>query len=210
MTARIRRDLAPARPTRRAALAGVAGLAALALASCGSSEKKPADAGEKKEEKKGGADQGLKITDPWVKAADSGMTAAFMTIHNPGPSELALKAAQCDFAGVVELHEVSGGTMHKTKGDLPIPAGGDLVLKPGGYHIMFMDLKKPLKAGDNADFTLEFADGSTQKVSAVIKDYAGAKENYGDGHGASDGGGEHKGHDHGDHKGHDHEDHEGH
>ena len=128
------------------------------------------------------------VTDPWVKAAEQGMTGAFGTITNPGSEDLVLVAASTSVATSMELHETVGdGTgnmvMQEVDGGFTIPAGGELVLKPGGDHLMLMGLTAPVQAGDELEFTLEFADGSTVTFTAVAKDFAGANEQYGGNHG---------------------------
>ncbi|QAY64771.1 copper chaperone PCu(A)C [Xylanimonas allomyrinae] len=127
----------------------------------------------------------LSVADPWVKAAESGMTAAFGTLTNDGADDATVVSAASDVAGEVQLHETvidsSGqGTMREKDGGFLVPAGGTFDLEPGGDHVMLMDLKAPLEAGDQVTFTLAFADGSTLDVTAPVKDYAGANESYDD------------------------------
>lgn len=123
------------------------------------------------------------VSDAWVKAADSGMSAAFGTLHNDSKSDVTLVSATSPASSMLQLHETvadaSGAMVMKEKdGGFVIPAGGELVLQPGGNHIMLMDLSAPLKAGEDTTFTLTFSDGSTTKFSAPVKDYSGANENY--------------------------------
>ncbi|WP_323741117.1 copper chaperone PCu(A)C [Microbacterium sp. VKM Ac-2870] len=123
------------------------------------------------------------ISDAWVKAADSGMSAAFGTLHNSSSADVTLTAATSPASSMLQLHETvadaSGAMVMKEKaGGFVIPAGGDLVLQPGGNHIMLMDLTAPLKAGAETTFTLTFSDGSATQFTAPVKDYSGANENY--------------------------------
>ena len=53
---------------------------------------------------------------------------------------------------------------------LEIPAGGSVELKPGGYHIMLIDLTRELKAGDKFDITLKFANAGDVKVTAEVRE----------------------------------------
>lgn len=106
----------------------------------------PADAGE------------VKIEDPWVRGTVVGQmaTGAFMTITAKEGG--ALVAANSPVAGVVELHtmKMEGGVM--TMRPIPrldLPAGKAVQLAPGGYHVMLMDLKQPLKAGEVVPITLK-------------------------------------------------------
>ena len=79
--------------------------------------------------------------------------------------------------------------MREKDGGFVIPAGGKLALEPGANHIMLMGLSGPLTAGSDVTFTLTFSDDSTYEVTAPVKDYSGANENY-------EGGEEHEGMDH--------------
>ena len=80
---------------------------------------------------------------------------------------------------MIELHEVTAdGIMQPIAGDVVVPAHGTFELMPGANHIMLMDLRKDLLAGDEVKFTLHLAssDGSTFSVdlTVLVKDYAGA------------------------------------
>lgn len=201
------------RPTRRAALAAAL---LLPLAACSSDPSDGSEAGGAASDGGGTSAEGLTLVDPWVKAAEEGMTSAFGTLTNATGRALQLISASTPSAGMVELHETmgdgSGGmSMQEKEGGFPIPDGGELVLEPGGDHLMLMDLSAPLRPGDEVELTLQCEDGTELVVTATVKDFAGAQEHYepegSAGSGASDGGGEHDGHDadahdadgHGDH-----------
>ena len=77
------------------------------------------------------------------------------------------------------------------EGGFPIPAGGELLLEPGGDHIMLMCLTAPLLPGDEVELVLQFEGGTEHPMTANVKDFAGAQENYGGMEEPSDGGGEH-------------------
>jgi periplasmic copper chaperone A len=133
-----------------------------------------------------------------VKAAEEGMTAAFGTLTNATDTDLVLVAATTPATDMVELHETtadgSGGmSMREKEGGFPIAAGAELVLEPGGDHIMLMDLPQALLPGDEVELTLVFSDDSEVPFTATVKDYSGAQEHYAPGE-ESDGGGEHAGH----------------
>ncbi|WP_341853970.1 copper chaperone PCu(A)C [Brachybacterium sp. GPGPB12] len=92
--------------------------------------------------------EGLTLVDPWVKAAEEGMTSAFGTLTNATGRALQLISASTPSAGMVEPHETmgdgSGGmSMQEKEGGFPVPDGGELVLEPGGDHLMLMDLAAP-------------------------------------------------------------------
>ena len=59
--------------------------------------------------------------------------------------------------------------MRPVRGGLAIPAGGAVALKPGGYHLMFMGLKRPLKKGERFPVTLRFQTAGTLKVQFAVQ-----------------------------------------
>jgi len=152
------------------------------------------------------ADAPIAVADAWVKAAESGMTAAFATLTSTADAPMRLVGARSEAAPTLQLHETasdgSGGmSMKEKEGGFEIPAGGALVLEPGGDHIMLLDLAAPLLAGDAVEIVLLFEDGAEVPFTAQIRDFTGAQEEYSsdmdgmeDSGGASDGGGEHAGH----------------
>lgn len=126
-----------ARPTCRAALAAAL---LLPLAACSSDPSDGSEAGGAASDGGGTSAERLTLVDPWVKAAEEGMTSAFGTLTNATGRALQLISASTPSAGMVELHETmgdgSGGmSMQKKEGGFPIPDGGELVLEPGGDHL---------------------------------------------------------------------------
>ncbi len=63
-------------------------------------------------------------------------------------------------------------TMQELAGGLTIPAEGEVVLEPGGLHIMMLDLAAPLETGDTFDLTLNTDDGESITVSVEVRDDA--------------------------------------
>lgn len=129
------------------------------------------------------ASESVTVTDPWVKAAEEGMTAAFGILSNPTGDDLVVVSAETEVADSAQLHETvadeSGNTtMQEVKHGFTIPAGGELALEPGGNHLMLMGLVGPVLAGEEVTFTLTFSDDSTLSFTAPVKDYSGAKEEY--------------------------------
>lgn len=124
----------------------------------------------------------LTVVDTWAKAADSGMTAAFGKVTNPGSKSVNIVAASSPVAGVVQLHEVVDKdgkmVMQQKPGGFTIAPGAALELKPGGNHLMFMGLKKPVKAGQLVPVTIILSDGSRQTITAMAKVFNGGNENY--------------------------------
>ncbi|MCZ7421256.1 copper chaperone PCu(A)C [Verrucosispora sp. WMMA2121] len=128
----------------------------------------------------------LGVRDPWVKAADEGMTAAFATLVNDSDTDVTITGAASEVSPM-ELHEMAmadGKMVMRAKQDgVVIKAKSEYKLEPGGDHLMLMDLAKPVRAGDELTFTLTFADGRTQTFRAVAKPFTGAQESYAPGHG---------------------------
>lgn len=119
-------------------------------------------------------EQQVEIKGAWVQEGPPSqtITAAFMLIENHGPDEIALLSAGTDAARVVELHkmELEDGMMRMHRVDsIKIPAGGSVELKPGGYHLMVIGLKKNLKEGDEVSFTLQFSGGIKKTVKIPVK-----------------------------------------
>ncbi len=127
----------------------------------------------------GAADQ-ISVIDPYVRMTPPGTrtTAAFMALKNAGDAEAKLVTAASSVANVTELHNHinDGGVMRMRQvKEIAVPAKGEVALKPGGYHVMLIDLKAPLKEGDHVVVTLGFADGSSKEVHAtVVRPTAGA------------------------------------
>lgn len=135
--------------------------------------------------------------DGWAKATDTEMSGVFGTIRNPGDTDLQLTVVEGDLGGSIELHETvpgaSGMMMQEREEGFVIPAGGELVLEPGGNHIMIMGLGRPITTGQQVTLTLEF-DGAEQDVTVSARDFRGGEEEYvGGGQGEMSGGTSHDG-----------------
>ncbi|MEU4281403.1 copper chaperone PCu(A)C [Nocardiopsis dassonvillei] len=169
----------------------------LTLTACGGAQEQGAAPAEEAADSAATAADAFSVTDPWIKAvtAEEGMTGVFGVLANGSDEEITVVSADYDAAGMVELHEVvsegTDATMREKEGGFPIPAGGSTTLEPGGDHIMLMELTEDLQPGAEATVTVEFSDGSTTEFTAAVKDYAGANEEYEDGHGEGHGDGEH-------------------
>lgn len=129
------------------------------------------------------AAESITVHDQWVKAAEGGMSAAFAEITNDGDRDIVLVSAASAASARMELHETvtdpaGAKTMRPKEGGFTIPAGQTLTLAPGNDHLMFIDLKEPLRTGSNTSVELHFADGSTMSFTARVRDFPGAQENY--------------------------------
>lgn len=129
----------------------------------------------------------LVITQPWSRATPGGakVAGAYLTIENKGAAADRLVGGSADVAGKFEVHEmaVSNGvmTMRPLDKGLVIEPGKTVKLAPGGYHVMLMDLKGPLKQGDKVPVTLEFEKAGKVKVSFDVQG-VGAQAPAGAGH----------------------------
>ena len=127
----------------------------------------------------------LHISSAWVKAADEGMTAAFASLHNNTGSTVVITAISTDASSSSELHETvteadHGSHMKEAAAGFTIGAAENMLLEPGGNHFMLMDLTRPLLPGEEISFTVHFDDDTTQEFTAVVKEFDGAHETYGD------------------------------
>jgi copper(I)-binding protein len=110
------------------------------------------------------------VADAWVRGTVAQQTASGMFARITSASGGRLVAASSPVAGVVEIHEMSmdGSTMRMRAlpDGLALPAGQTVELKPGGYHVMLMDLKQPLQRGQTVAVTLvvEGADGRRESL----------------------------------------------
>ncbi|SCF24985.1 hypothetical protein GA0074695_4785 [Micromonospora viridifaciens] len=179
-----RTTVAGARRRPAMLLAAAAASLAVGVAGCGSADEPSAESSPSASA--GTTTEVLGIRDPWVKAADHGMSAAFGTLVNDGDTDVTVTAVATDVSPM-ELHEMSMKdgkmVMQPRQGGIVVKAKSTHVLEPGGDHLMMMNLKQPVKAGDELTFTLTFADGRTQTFTAVAKPFTGAQENYEPGHG---------------------------
>lgn len=123
------------------------------------------------------------VVDPWVRPALAGQGATGGYLKLTAPQALKLVGARSPVAGVVEVHEMKLDKGVMTMRALPflaLPAGQEVVLKPGGHHLMLMQLKQPLKAGETVPITLLLEDAAgrrqEQAIQAAVRGAAPAAE----------------------------------
>ncbi len=112
----------------------------------------------------------IEVKDAWVREVPptSKMSAAYMVIENKGKEADRLLDAISNASKITEIHETIEGKMRRVKA-IEVPAGGKVELKPGGYHIMLINLNRPLKEGDKVEMTLKFEKSGEIKVQAPVK-----------------------------------------
>ena len=118
---------------------------------------------------------GIQVQDGWARATVEGMKmgGAFMKIKNDEAKPDVLIGGSSPVAERVEIHSHVNDNgvmrMREAKGGVPLEANAVTELKPGGYHVMFMGLKKQLKEGDKIPVTLKFKKAKPQTVNLEVK-----------------------------------------
>lgn len=118
------------------------------------------------------------VQSPYVRAMPPGqkVTGAFMVLNNTDSEARAVVGAQSAAAEVVELHthESKDGMMQMRQvSQIDIEASGSVTLKPGGLHVMLIDVKKRLNEGDEVEITLLLDNGEKLTVTAPVKTVTG-------------------------------------
>jgi hypothetical protein len=117
----------------------------------------------------------IEIKDAWVRpAAKHANSALYFTINNNGEVPDILVGAKSKSADLTEIHETfkrEGNQMGmRAVKFIAIPAKSVVELKPGGFHVMLLDLKKDFRMGNLITTILHFKHAGTRKVNAVVKD----------------------------------------
>lgn len=150
----------------------------------------------------GGDDAGVAVAGQWARTspAMASMGAAYMTLTADADDALIGVSVPADIAATAEIHEMvpaesaddsmdmgdesmDHGSMDGDSMDmgamvmqqimsLDLPAGETVELKPGGYHVMLIDLAAPLEIGQTFDITLDFETAPDQVVTVEVRDDA--------------------------------------
>jgi copper(I)-binding protein len=118
--------------------------------------------------------KGVTVVHPWARATPGGakVGGAYLEIKAAAGRGDRLIAVKSPAAGAAELHThiMENGIVRMRRVDaIAVPAGKSVVLKPGGYHLMLMDLKAPLKEGDLLKLTLVFEKAGEIEVEATVE-----------------------------------------
>ena len=116
----------------------------------------------------------IHITQPWARATPKGASsgAAYLTIANNGKAPDRVSCVSSDLSAHCQIHTMTmeNGVMkmRPVEGGLEIKPGETVTLKPGGLHVMLVNLKQPLAPGKMAEATLQFEKAGTVKVEFPI------------------------------------------
>ena len=133
----------------------------------------------------GGGDDDVTVAGQWARTspAMATMGAAYMTLTASSDDSLIGVSVPAEIAGRAEIHEMvpaesadgsmdMGAMVMQQIMSLDLPAGETVELKPGGYHVMLIDLPAPLEIGQTFDVTLDFETAPDQVVTVEVRDDA--------------------------------------
>ena len=125
----------------------------------------------------------VQVEEPWIRATTPGakVAAGYMTIRNKSAQPERLVGGSSPVAGKVETHiHIKDGDvvrMREVKG-YDIPANGVFELKPGGAHLMLVDVKRPLKEGEKVSLVLKFEKSGEVKVDFEVRPLVSAHKEH--------------------------------
>ena len=117
----------------------------------------------------------ITVEAPWSRAAPGGakVAAGYLTIENGADTPDRLVSVTAEIAGKTEIHQMSMSDgmmkMRELTDGLPVPAKGSVALEPSSYHLMLLDLKKPLEEGESFAGTLAFERAGTLAVTFDVR-----------------------------------------
>lgn len=124
----------------------------------------------------------IEITDSWVRGTPPGttITAMYMNVENKGDEDDVLTSVSSQISKSAEIHQTSvddkGVAKMEMVESVSVPAGASVQLKPGGMHIMLIDLEEPLKSGDEVEVELVFEEAGKIKVQAEVVGASGKQD----------------------------------
>ena len=123
----------------------------------------------------------LEIDHPYARATppNAPVSGGYMTIRNTGPEADRLVSAEATFADRVEIHEMTMEgevmKMRQLADGLEIPAGDEVVLQPGGYHVMFIGIDSQFKEGEIRKAKLTFEKAGTIELDFQVENVGAMK-----------------------------------
>ncbi|MDN8578713.1 copper chaperone PCu(A)C [Corynebacterium bovis] len=117
-----------------------------------------------------------------AKSPDTEMTAVFGELRNNSDEDVTITQVAGSIPGRFEIHEVVDGAMRPRSGGLTVPAHGTVTLRPGGDHIMVMDNRDDIAAGDAVSLTLTDSRGGTHELRDIpVRVQQSGHEDYAEG-----------------------------
>ena len=116
----------------------------------------------------------VSVEQPWSRATPPGskIGVGFMQLKNAGAAAERVVGVTSPLAGRVEMHVTTreGDVMRMRQVEsFDVPAGGSFDLKPGGAHLMLVDLHRPFKQGEKVPLTLKLEKGGELKVELTVE-----------------------------------------
>ncbi|HEX9839350.1 MAG TPA: copper chaperone PCu(A)C [Anaerolineales bacterium] len=123
-----------------------------------------------------GAEKGIEIHSAWMRPAVKGENGAvYFVIHNHSSEGDELIGVSSDIAAAAEMHEskLSGDIMQMNRVEsVPLEAFAEIEFAPGGLHIMLVDLKQDVRAGDEIEVILHFKSFEDIRVAVPVRETA--------------------------------------
>ena len=119
------------------------------------------------------ADSGLQVNEPWIREAPpaSRVLAGYLTLVNTGDNTMTVTAISSPDFKNAEIHrtviEAGVARMLPVK-QLEVPAGGQLMLEPGGHHLMLFDPLRTLTAGETVTLIIHMNNGKQLSATAPV------------------------------------------
>lgn len=113
------------------------------------------------------------VRDAWIREPPPRSPAAgYLVIENRGGESVELVAVATEVAEQAEIHVMEYKDDRMTMrqvAELRVPAGEEVALKPGGAHLMLMELRRPLRDGDEVELVLGFGDGTERRIQMPVR-----------------------------------------
>src|SRR5262245_54272411 len=130
----------------------------------------------------------ITVETPWSRATPGSakVAAGYMIIKNGADTPDRFISATAEIGGQTEIHQMSMTDgmmkMRQITDGVPLPAHGSIALEPDSYHLMLLDLKKPLKEGETFAGTLTFEKAGSVNVTFAVRGLGAAAPDEGANH----------------------------